>query len=199
MLDAPLRRCLDPALDAVGRQLARWHVSADTVTLVGLVAGLAAAAAVSGRRFTLALGLMAASRLLDGLDGPTARATGPSDRGGYLDIVCDYAFYAAVPLGFALADPVRNALHAAFLLASFTLTGASFLAYAAIAEKRRERPPGQKAFYYSYGIMEGTETIAFLAAMMVFPNAFPVLAWIFAALCVLTACLRSLAAIAAFG
>jgi phosphatidylglycerophosphate synthase len=39
-----------------------------------------------------------------------ARRTGLSDFGGYLDIVCDFVFYAAVPLGFALADPSGNAV-----------------------------------------------------------------------------------------
>lgn len=199
MLDAPIRRCIDPALNAAGRRLAAWGMRANTVTILGLVAGLASAAAVSRQHYLLALGLMGLSRLLDGLDGPIARAGGPSDQGGYLDIVCDYAFYAAVPFGFAWADPARNALAAAGLLGSFTLTGATFLAYAAIAEKRGGLPGTPKAFYYSFGLMEGTETIAFLAAMVIFPLNFPALAWIFSGLCVLTALQRSISALAAFG
>jgi malic enzyme len=35
-------------------------------------------------------------------------------------------FYAAIPLAFAVADPVSNALPAAVLLASFIGTGSSF-------------------------------------------------------------------------
>lgn len=198
MLDVPVRRWIDPALEAAGRRLGARGVRANTVTLLGLLAGLASATAVATHCYALALGLLAASRLLDGLDGPIARAVGSTDRGGYLDIVCDYAFYAAVPFGFAMADPPRNALPAAALLGSFTLTGATFLAYAAIAAKRVGGAAGPKAFYYSFGLMEGTETIAFLAAMMLFPRHFPALAWIFSGLCLLTALQRSLAAAAAF-
>ncbi len=66
------------------------------------------------------------NRLLDGLDGAVARHGRPTAFGGYLDIVCDMAFYAAVPLGFALAQP-ENAVWAALLLASFVCTCASFL------------------------------------------------------------------------
>ena len=198
MLDIPVRRWIDPALNAAGRRLAAWGVRANTVTLLGLVTGLACAATIAERRYGLALGLLAASRLLDGLDGPVARAVGPTERGGYLDIVCDYIFYAAVPFGFALADPVRNALPAAALLGSFTVTGATFLAYAAIVARQGGKSAGPKAFYYSFGLMEGTETIAFLAAMALFPLQFPALSWTFAGLCLLTALQRSVGALATF-
>ncbi len=198
MLDVAMRGCIDPALNAAGRRLAAWGVRANTVTILGLVAGLASAGAISQRHFALALVLIAVSRLLDGLDGPIARAAGPTDRGGYLDIVCDYAFYAAVPFGFALANPVLNALPAAALLGSFTLTGATFLAYAAIAGKRGSQTAGPKAFHYSFGLMEGTETIAFLAGMVLFPAYFPMLAWVFSSLCLVTALQRSISAVATF-
>jgi hypothetical protein len=39
--------------------------------------------------------------------------------------------------------------------------------------------------------MEGTETIAFFLAFALFPQAFATLAWIFAALCVLTVLART--------
>ena len=52
------------------------------------------------------------SRLFDGLDGAVARASTKTDRGGFLDIVLDFAFYGAIPLGFVLADPAGNAVAA---------------------------------------------------------------------------------------
>ena len=64
----------------------------------------------------LVLGFILLNRLADGLDGAIARATSLSDRGGYLDIVLDFLFYGAIPLGFALASPSQNALPAAVLL-----------------------------------------------------------------------------------
>ena len=71
---------------------------------------------------------------------------------------------------------------------SFMGTGASFLAYAAIAAKRGEnsRAQGVKSMYYSFGLMEGTETIAFFAAFCLWPGYFAPLAWVFGCLCWLT-------------
>jgi phosphatidylglycerophosphate synthase len=103
-----------------------------------------------------------ASRLADGLDGAVARATQKTDRGGYLDIVCDYAFYAAVPLGFAIADPAANAVAACAMLFSFYINGGSFLGYAILAEKHGLSTDrrGSKSLYFTGGLAEGTETIA---------------------------------------
>jgi hypothetical protein len=91
--------------------------------------------------------------LLDGLDGSVARLTQPTDAGGFLDIALDFVFYAAIPLAFAVANPATNALPAAALLASFIGTGSSFLAFAALAEKRGLTDtalPG-KSFYFLGG------------------------------------------------
>jgi phosphatidylglycerophosphate synthase len=132
--------------------------------------------------------LVALCRVLDGVDGALARRTRPTDFGGYLDAVCDFVFYAALPLGFAFADPARNALPAAVLLASFLGTAASFLAFAAIAARRglTTAAQGPKAFYYLAGLAEGTETIAAFVAMCAWPQAFPAIAFGFAALCAVT-------------
>ena len=200
MLDPLMRPVIDRPLDAAGRGLARCGVRADTVTLAGLVVGLLAAGAIALQWFTTGLVLIAINRLSDGLDGAVARATQSTDRGGYLDIVADYLFYASVPLGFAIADPAQNAVPAAALLAAFCLTCSSFLAFAIIATKRRLQTAahGRKSFFYSTGLVEGTETIAFFVAMTLFPAWFPELAWCFAALCVLTALQRSVLATRSF-
>lgn len=200
MLDSFFRPLIDPPLQRAGRLLARTGLSADTVTLLGLAAGLAAAVAIAGSRFGVALALVGVSRVLDGLDGAVARVRGATDRGGYLDIVCDFAFYASVPLAFAWLDPARNALPAAALLAAFTLTCASFLAYATLAAKRgmETRAQGEKSFFYSFGLMEGSETIAFFVAMMLWPARFATLAWVFAGLCLITVLQRSMLARVSF-
>jgi phosphatidylglycerophosphate synthase len=198
MFDAKLRPIIDPPLNAVGRQLAAWGIGANAVTLTGMVLGLCAGAALAQGLFILALALIVANRLLDGLDGAVARASRLTDFGGYLDIVSDFVFYASVPLGFALAAQ-GNALPAAVLLASFTLTGISFLAYAALAAKRgiETAAHGRKSFFYNSGLAEGAETIAVFVAMCLWPNWFAVIAYGYAALCVLTVIQRSLAVRAA--
>ena len=118
MLDGFMRRLIDPPLDRAGAALARGRIPADLLTGLGLLAGLGAAAAVAAGWDPLALGLLALGRVLDGLDGATARASRMTDRGGFLDIVFDFIFYGAIPLAFALRDPDANALAAAVLLFS---------------------------------------------------------------------------------
>lgn len=196
MLDSAMRRLIDPPLNATGRALARAGIGANAVTLVGLVLALATAVAIAHHEMGLALVLLAANRVVDGLDGAVARATRLTDAGGYLDSVCDHVFYAAVPLAFAWQAPATNALPAAALLASFLLTAASFLGFATLAAKRGldSRAQGRKSFYYSRGVIEGTETIAGFVAMLLWPGHFATLAWTLAALCVLTALLRTVVA-----
>lgn len=200
MFDGRLRPIIDLPLNALGRRLARRGVTADAVTLLGLALGLGCAAAVAFGQDGLALALLAASRFCDGLDGAIARATGPSDRGGFLDITCDFAFYGAVPLAFALRDP-GFALPAAALLFSFYVNGASFLAFAIMAAKRglTTTQRGAKSLYFTAGLAEGSETIACFAAMMLWPALFPVLATGFAALTLVTALSRSILAWKTFG
>lgn len=199
MFDARLRPLIDPPLNSLGRRLAGWGVTANLVTLAGVVLGVGAGIAIAQGYFTLGLVLVLANRLLDGLDGAVARATRLTDFGGYLDIVGDFAFYIAVPVGFAIAAPV-NAVPAAVLLASFTLTGISFLAYATLAAKRGEETTahGRKSFFYNTGLAEGAETIAVFVAMCLWPQHFAVFAWGYTALCGLTVVQRTLAARAHF-
>lgn len=189
MLDPVLRRWIDPPLDRAGRWLADRGVSANGLTLAGLAAGVLTVPLLAFEHYGLALLAIAANRLLDGLDGAVARQGKPTAFGGYLDIVCDMAFYAAVPLGFALAQP-GNAVWAALLLASFVCTCASFLGRAAMARERSEADDGRrgaKSFFYAAGLIEGAETILAFVAFCLLPAAFPWLAAAFASLCFWTA------------
>lgn len=188
-----MRRLIDPALGRVGKILAAKGVGADAVTLAGLVLGLVAAGiiAAGGAGWVAALPLLA-SRVADGLDGAVARARGKTDFGGYLDIVCDFVFYAAIPMAFVLRDPAANGLAGALLLASFYVNGSTFLGYAVLAEKRgmETRSRGEKSLYFTAGLLEGTETIGFFLLLCLLPSAFAPLAFVFGALCFVTAAAR---------
>jgi phosphatidylglycerophosphate synthase len=192
MLDGWMRRRIDPPLDRLGEGVARAGLSADAVTILGLGVGLACALAIALRLDAAALVLFGLNRLLDGLDGAVARATRRTDRGGFLDIVFDFAVYGAVPLAFALREPSGFALPAAALLFSFYVNGASFLAFAAVAAKRGmdTSSRGIKSIYFTAGFMEGTETILFFAGMILVPGWFPVLAYAFAGLTLMSALAR---------
>ncbi len=172
--------------------LATRGIRADQITLAGLFIGLLAVPLLAFGLHGTALALILLNRLADGLDGEVARHTRPTERGAFADIAFDFAFYAAVPLGFALADPAANALPAAILIASFVGTGSSFLAFAVIAALRGQRAADfpAKGIYYLGGLTEGAETILFFALATLWPAAFPALAYGFAALCLLTTLLR---------
>ena len=183
----------------MARPLAGAGVSANGVTLAGFALGLSAVPLLASDAYGWALLAILANRLADGLDGAIARRSGPTDLGGYLDIVCDFLFYAGVVFGFALARP-ENALPAAFLIFSFVGTGSSFLAFAILAAKRglATAARGRKSFYHLGGLTEGSETIALFVAVCLLPDAFPLLAWIFGALCWITTVSRILGAAATF-
>ena len=204
MLDNTIRARIDPTLLAVGRWLSERGASPNGVTLAAFAIGLAAGGAIWVEAYWLGLILILLSRIGDGLDGWVARASNrQSDFGGFLDIVLDFAFYGLIPVAFALADPAANAVPGAVLVLTFYVNGASFLAYATMAEKRAaagqtvER--GSKSLLYTTGLAEATETIVVFCAMCIFPDAFAWFAYIFAIICAYTTFSRVMLARAAFG
>jgi phosphatidylglycerophosphate synthase len=199
VFDVQLRRVVDPALNRIANALAKAGIGANALTIFGAAIGLTAAIAISQNSFTLALILIVTNRLIDGLDGAVARVNGATEFGGYLDSLADFLFYVSVPVAFGFAAPA-NQLSALLLVASFTLTAVSFLAFAAIAARRgADSAHGPKAFVYSTGLMEGGETIAFFTAFCLLPAHFGTLALIFAGLCLLTVIQRIAIAAKSFG
>lgn len=192
MLDRALQSAIKPLLTRAARHLVAAGIGADAITVTGFVIGMAAAVSIAFQGYLLGLGLLLASRLMDGLDGAVARATKPTDRGGFLDITLDFLFYAAIPLAFAIANPAHNALPAAVLLAAFIGTGSSFLAFAVIAEKHQVPSTAfpDKSFYFLGGLTEATETLIAFAAMCLWPQWFPQIAYGFAVLCAITVAMR---------
>ena len=177
---------------AVARGFLRLGLSANSVTIVGGLIGMGALPLLAMQHYPSALALILLNRFLDGVDGTMARMVGATDRGAFLDLVCDFLFYAAVPLGFALADPQAFALPAAMLLASFIGTASTFLAFASIAAKRGSLNPHypNKAIHYLGGLTEGSETIIAFCAMCLWPQHFAVIAYVFAAACAVTTVTR---------
>ena len=188
MIDRQTTALIRPVLDRLARILVRHRIGADALSFIGLAIGWAAAVAITLQAFWLGAALILASRLCDGLDGAVARATTPTDRGGFLDITLDFLFYPAVPLAFAMAEPAANALAASVLLAAFVGTGTCFLAFATVAAKRGLNSVAypDKSFYFIGGLTEATETLAFFIAMCLWPQHFAALAYLFAAMCAVT-------------
>ena len=188
MIDRQTTALIRPVLDGMARRLVRHGIGADALTFTGLAVGWAAAVLIALQAFGLGAVLILVSRLFDGLDGAVARATTPTDRGGFLDISLDFLFYPAIPLAFAIAAPAANALAAAVLLAAFVGTGTCFLAFATIAAKRglTSLDYPDKSFYFLGGLTEATETLGFFIAMCIWPQHFAALAFLFAAMCAVT-------------
>ena len=192
MIDRHLLPLQHRILRPLARGLRRWGVSADALSVVGFLLGLAALPLLAAHAYGPALLALLLNRLFDGLDGMVARLGQPTRRGAFLDIALDFFLYATVPLGFALADPAANALPAAVLLTGFVGTGSSFLAFAAVAhpEDRSSSAYPGKGIFYLGGLTEGAETIAFFVVVCLWPGWFPALALVFAAACFLTTLAR---------
>lgn len=188
MLDRLAIALIRPPIEVMARVLVRSGIGANTITLVGFAIGMFAAFLIANEAYIAGAAALLVSRLCDGLDGAVARMTTPTDAGGFLDITLDFVFYASIPLAFAYADPLANALPAAVLLAAFIGTGSSFLAFAVMAAKRGLTSTAlpDKSFYFLGGLTEATETLLFLCAVCFWPEHFAVLAYSFALLCAIT-------------
>jgi phosphatidylglycerophosphate synthase len=192
MLDRTATALIKPAIQGLAAVMFRAGLTANQITLAGFALGIFAAISIANGAYMAGVIAIFTSRLLDALDGAVARMTRATDQGGFLDIALDFLFYASIPLAFAFADPLNNALPAAVLLAAFIGTATSFLAFAAIAAKRglTSLAYPDKSFYFLGGLTEATETLAFFAAMCIWPEHFPTLAYVFAALCAVTIATR---------
>lgn len=110
----------------VGRCLARWHVTPDTLSWGSLVSGIAAGVAVALGHLGWAAGAGAISAMLDALDGMVARSTGTaSDAGEVLDAAVDryveFAFLGGCAV-YLRGAPALLALALVALLGAFMVS-----------------------------------------------------------------------------
>ncbi len=214
MLDVFAKKILDPGLAKVAVLLSRYAITANQLSLLGFLSNAPLLYCLCHGQFLAAVGFILFNRVCDGLDGFVARlanapppkaaakgATTTSKKnigrdsflGGFIDISNDYVFYGIVPLGFAIYDAPRNSLASVFLLFGFLMTAVSFLGAAILHEKwqsQKNQFQKTKGFFYSFGIMEGTETIAFFIIACLAPLYYPLLAMLVTAICLLTAVVR---------
>ena len=189
MLDSRARALLSPVLDAAGQRLAAAGMPPMALTVAGWAAGAGACAATALRAWPVALGLWLVNRLLDGLDGPTARAGAPTDAGGFLDIVADFSVYAGIILGLAIAVPAAR-LACVALLTAYYISGTAFLALSSLAERRRQRLGDDRSLRFVGGLAEGTETVIVYVLIFLLPQHATVIVWAFTAAVAITAVQR---------
>ncbi len=188
MLDRWLRRWKDRLLAPLARRLGQ-HVSPGAVSIAALLVGLAAALALWRGESSVALALWLLNRFLDGLDGSIARETGGStDFGGYLDIICDFIVYAAVPVAFAAAHPTLR-LGVVVLLGTFYVNAASWMYLSALLERRgRGAASSDEVTQVTMpaGLIGGAETVVLFAVAIAVPGATAVTLWVMSALVAVT-------------
>ncbi|MEO6867566.1 MAG: CDP-alcohol phosphatidyltransferase family protein [Gaiellales bacterium] len=194
MIDTRIRARIDPVLNGIGSRLNRRGVRAGHATAIGLLAGLAAALAAGLQHWWIALALWLANRLVDGIDGPIARAGAPTPLGGYLDFVADYVVYVSIPVAIALALP-NTRLAITVMLAAFLLNIVQLLTLSSIAEQQQRARADGRALHFSHGLVEGAETIVAYALALALPSHAGTIFYAFAIMVLITAAQRFLDAL----
>jgi phosphatidylglycerophosphate synthase len=171
MIDYSLRASKESVFIPVTSRLARIHPT--TITLAAFAMGLFTVASIVLHLYHLTWIFWLLNRVLDGLDGEVARRYGKQTAfGGYIDILCDMTIYALVPLALVFANPsLVGWLNVGLLLATFYVNAASWMFLSAILEKRGLLSQ-RTSIAMPTGIVEGTETIIFYFAFLLFPSAF---------------------------
>lgn len=199
MLDNHLRGVKERLVEPIARRLP--NVSPNTISLVGLILGVACVLLAFWGLYGGALVLWLVNRSLDGLDGLVARVHNKQDDfGGYLDILSDYVIYAALPIGIVLGNPTNDrTLALIVMLAVFYINTASWMYLAAIMEKRAaSNPERMTTIVMPAGLIGGFETIVFYSLFIVLPTQVTRLFIIFSVLVVITVVQRLIWAKRAF-
>ncbi|MBX3313541.1 MAG: CDP-alcohol phosphatidyltransferase family protein [Actinobacteria bacterium] len=183
MFDGRFRANAERTLKPVGQQLKRTGITADHLTVLGVVMAVAAAFAIGQGALRLGLLLLVLTALPDVLDGAVAKASGmASSRGAFFDSVAD-RFTDALLLGgvaWYLADTEGGRLP---LLPMAVLAASMLISY----ERAKAEALGYNA---KGGLMERAERLIALGLGLLFDQALVAVLWIMLALTVVTAIQR---------
>ena len=156
------------------------------VTLLAVIFGVLFVPAIVLGDTIIAIILLLLSGYCDTLDGSLARHQSTSSPlGSVCDIMADRLVEFSVIFGLFLINPATRALATVLMLGSVLLCVTSFLVVGVFSENDSE-----KSFHYSPGIMERAEAFIFFILMVLLPQYFNLLAFIFAFLVALTAIIR---------
>ena len=191
MFDRQIQKYTQKPLQYIAKLFLKF-ISPNHMTLIGFSFGVLMCLSIIIDQYLIAIIFLFLNRLADGLDGTMARLQTPTPLGGYLDIVLDFLIYSGFVLSFGVTEQ-NNTLTSMILLFCYIGTGSTFLAKAAILpsltnQNLNEEIP--KSFHYAVGLVEGTETIAFMVLCLLFPNLFIYFSFIFIILCLITIVFR---------
>jgi len=189
MFDRQIQKYTQKPLQYIAKLFLRF-ISPNQMSLIGFGFGVLMCISIVIDQYFIGILFLFLNRLSDGLDGAMARLTAPTPLGGYLDIVFDFLIYGGFVLSFGIAEQ-NNTFLSMVLLFCYIGTGTTFLAKAAIlpslSHQNNDIP---KSFHYAVGLIEGSETIAFMILCLLFPNLFVYLSSIFIVLCLITIVFR---------
>ena len=180
MLDSHVHKYFQPLFALIARACLRCGISADSVTIAGLVVGLIAAALVVLGLAPLGIAALWLSGLLDAADGTLARMTRSSPLGAIMDITFDRVVEVAMILALAWRYP--EARMALLLLTAVIVVAMSlFLSIGAALVNH-----STKSFHYAPGLAERSEGFIFLSLMTLNPAHLVLWTLLFTAAIVLT-------------
>ncbi len=183
MFDDQLRQAKDKWGEPVALRLGR--IPPNGVTLAAFGLGVLAVISAAQGAYLWALGFWAINRFMDAFDGLLARMHHQqSDFGGYLDILLDFAIYAALPIALVISAPSEiRYIALAVLLGVFYLNGASWMYLAAILEKRNAKvvhdvaaPRNLTTVVMPAGFVGAVETFLAYCLFLIWPRA---LEWLY--------------------
>ena len=179
MLDGRWRATVERGLEPVGQGLHRTGITADGLTIIGLVFAIGTAFVIADDHLLLGVFGVILTGLPDILDGSVARQSGRAGpRGAFFDSVCDRVADAAMFIGVAwyLAE-TGSSTDAVLAMAVLALS--MLITY----ERARAESLG---FQARGGLMERAERLVLLGVGLAFDILVPVL-WIMVVLMAVTA------------
>lgn len=183
MFDGRFRANAERALRPVGAQLRRTGITADHLTVLGVLMAVAAAVAIGAGRLRLGLLLLILTALPDVLDGAVAKASGTaSSRGAFFDSTADRVTDALLLGGVAwhLADTEPGRLT---ILPLAVLAASMLISY----ERAKAEALGYNA---KGGLMERAERLIALGLGLLVDSLLVPVLWVMLALTLITAAQR---------
>lgn len=183
MLDGNWRAVVDRSLIPIGRSLRRTGITADFVTVTGIVVAAGASVAIGLGYLRLGFLLLVLSGVPDALDGAVAKASGTSSsRGAYFDSVADRLTDSLLFGGVAwhLAGVRSDRM---MMLPVAIMATALFISY----QRAKAESLGYDA---KGGLMERAERFIVLAFGLLFAEILVPVLWVMLALSLVTAVQR---------
>ncbi len=180
MFDGRFRAEAERTLKPVGQSLKRTGITADHLTVLGILMALAAAVAIGNGALRLGLLLLVLTALPDLLDGAVAKASGTaSTRGAFFDSVADRftdaLLFGGVAWYLATTQPGRLAV-----LPMAVLGASMLISY----ERAKAEALG---FHAKGGLMERAERLIALGIGLLFNQFLVPILWLMLVLTLITA------------